>query len=216
MSVPDGQSLRKAPLGIKPVKQISIMDIELLVSILSAKEPVPLIKENEEYIFSLVPELKKCKGFEQNNRWHIYDVYGHILKVVELVPQNLTARFVALFHDVGKPEVYREDENGVGHFYGHWEKSVEVFDRFSKEHGLDADFSKAVSKLIFYHDINFGSMSGDELDKTVNIFTSEELKLLFDIKRADLLAQNPEFHGLLKDYDIQEKTVLNIKTKISK
>lgn len=183
------------------------MNIELLMNVLSAEVPVPLIIENEQYVFSLIPELKACKGFiNQNNAWHIYDVYEHILKVVEYVPNNLTARFVGLFHDVGKPAVYHADENGVGHFYGHWEKSAEVFADISKKHKLDAGFAKSVSNLILYHDIYFGKMSDEALDKDIGIFNLDELELLFDNKRAELLAQNPKYHEMLKDYDEQEKT----------
>ena len=187
------------------------MDIELSMNILSAEVPVPLIIENEQYVFSLIPELKDCKGFNQNNAWHIYDVYEHILKVIEYVPDNLTARFVALFHDVGKPAVYYADENGVGHFYGHWEKSAEVFADFSKKHKIDDAFARSVSNLILFHDINFGKLSDVDLDNVIDIFDLEELKLLFEIKRADLLAQNPEYHGLLKDYDKQEEIALSRK-----
>ena len=66
---------------------------------------------------------------EQKNIWHVYDVYEHILHVIDGVPNNITLRLAALFHDIGKPFVYKEDENGVGHFYGHWNKSKEIFEK---------------------------------------------------------------------------------------
>lgn len=187
------------------------MNIELLTDILSSDDPVAMLVENEEYVFSLIPELARCKGFEQNNVWHIYDVWGHILKVVEGVPRDLKARYVALFHDAGKPAVYHADENGVGHFYGHWEKSVEIFEAFAREHGLDADFIASVSRLIHYHDINIAKLSERKLKGLVETLTAEELTLLFGIKRADLLAQNPIYHGLLADYDVQQAHVMAMK-----
>ena len=95
-------------------------ELKLLFNILLSKEPSRLIKENEEYIFSIIPELKNTKGFNQNNLWHIYDVYEHILHVIDGVPGDLTLRLVALFHDIGKPFTYTVDENNVGHFYNHW------------------------------------------------------------------------------------------------
>ena len=186
------------------------MSIELLMQILSSDDPSSLIKANEEYVFKVIPELAICKGFNQNNPWHVYDVYEHILKVLENVPENLTARLAALFHDVGKPEVYHADEQGIGHFFGHWEKSKEIFDKFASKYQIDAPLSATVSKLIYYHDINFAKLTQDEFNDIVLKFTSDEIKLLFAIKRADLLAQNPRFHTLLNDYDVQEAQTLSL------
>ena len=187
------------------------MSIELLTDILSSENPMARLIENEEYVLSLIPELAVCKGFQQNNSWHIYDVYEHILRVVEGAPRDFKVRCAALFHDVGKPAVYHADENGVGHFYGHWEKSVEIFEAFAREHGLDGDFIASVSRLIHYHDINLAKLSERKLKGLVETLTAEELTLLFGIKRADLLAQNPIYHGLLADYDVLEARVMAMK-----
>ncbi len=184
------------------------MDFLTLQTILLTPTPSVLLRESERELFSLIPELEVCKGFNQNSPWHIYDVYEHILKVVDLVPREPAARFTALFHDVGKPPVYHEDENGVGHFYGHWEKSAEIFARFAREHSLDESLTADVSKLIFYHDVNFAKMTDEALDDIIKNFTAEEIDLLFAIKRADLLAQNPAYHGLLAEYDAQKEKAL--------
>ena len=56
-----------------------------------------LIRENEEELFSFIPELGLCKGFNQNNKWHIYDVYEHILHVVSGVDKNKCVRIAAFF-----------------------------------------------------------------------------------------------------------------------
>ncbi len=185
------------------------MSIDFLESILMSDTPSALIKKNEETIFALVPELRRCKGFRQNNPWHIYDVYEHILKVVDLVPPDKILRFTALFHDVGKPDVYYADENGIGHFWGHWEKSAHIFQAFSEGRNLDADFADCVRDLILYHDINFDKLTNEELERILGKFDAEKLKMLFAIKRADLLAQNPQYHGLLANYECQERRALD-------
>lgn len=74
----------------------------------------------------MIPELAPCIGFEQHNPHHIYDVYGHTAHVVAAVPPILSVRLAALLHDIGKPACFTTDENGVGHFYGHAEKSAEL------------------------------------------------------------------------------------------
>ncbi len=183
------------------------MKIENLVKlekILLADDPARAIRENEKYIFSLIPSLEVCCGFDQHSPWHIYDVYDHILKVVELSPCNMAARYTALFHDVGKPCVFHLDEKGIGHFWGHWERSCEIFEEFAAKYGLDTELSSRVSRLIYYHDMNFSRLDDNELDKILQKFGKEEIELLYKIKRADLLAQSPEFHGLLCELDRQE------------
>ncbi len=181
---------------------------EKFEKILTSEKPSRLIKENEEYFFNLIPDLKKCKGFNQNNRWHIYDVYEHTLHVMDGVPKDLTYRLAALFHDLGKPYAYTEDKDGIGHFYKHWVKSNEIFKDFAQQNELDEKMTNTISKLIAYHDINLGKINKEEEEKIANIFSKEELLMLFKLKRSDLLAQNPLYHNMLKDYHEQEDKLL--------
>jgi tRNA nucleotidyltransferase (CCA-adding enzyme) len=179
-----------------------------LFTILLSDNPSIIIKKNEELIFELIPELKECKNFKQNNPWHIYDVYEHILHVVDNVPNNITIRLAALFHDIGKPKVYIEDENGVGHFYNHWIISKEIFLRFALKNNLDDKLTKSVANLIYYHDINIDKITLEQLSEIIDAFDEKEINLLFQLKRADLLAQNEKFHYLLDDYKLQETNLL--------
>lgn len=186
------------------------MNYSKLKEILLSDKPSELIKEYEDEIFTLIPELKVCKGFNQNNIWHIYDVYEHILHVVDGVPNNIISRLTALFHDTGKPGSYTEDEKGVGHFYGHWDLSKEIFLNFAKINNLDEDLTKRVALLIEYHDIRIESMSDKEIIKILPLFTEEDINLLFDQKESDLLAQNSIYHYLLDSYKDERKRVLNL------
>lgn len=185
------------------------MDINFFINGLLQNKPSEFILENENEIFKFIPELSLCKGFNQNNIWHVFDVYEHILHVVDGVPNNIVLRIAALFHDVGKPFVYSEDEDGVGHFYGHWDKSKEIFDSFAERYNLDAEIKELVSNLILYHDLNVGKMSNEELNRLVGIFGEKGICMLFELKRSDLLAQNKQFHYLLEDYDKQEEEALS-------
>ena len=184
------------------------MDMEKLYEILLSENPVLLIKENEEELFKLIPELSVCKNFDQHNEWHIYDVYEHILHVIENVPNDKVLRLTALFHDVGKPMTFKLDENGIGHFRGHWVESQKIFDEFSKKYNLDKKESKLISNLIFYHDANPLKFNDEEFVKFMNSFTKDEIELLYIIKRADLLAQNSKYHYVLNEQQEQKVNVL--------
>ena len=186
------------------------MKLEELFDILSQDKPSEYIKNNEEKIFEFIPELKRCKGFNQNNEWHIYDVYEHILHVIDNVENDIILRLTALFHDIGKPLCYVEDEQGVGHFYGHWDKSKEIFEEFAKLNNIDEDMKNIISNLILYHDINIEKLSSEELDEIINVLGFGGIKKLFKVKRSDLLSQNPKYHYVLDKYNEQERKVLKL------
>lgn len=181
------------------------MKVNDLTEILKIEKPSIEIKNNEKEIFDLIPELELCKGFNQNNEWHPYDVYEHTLHVVDNVENDEILRMSALFHDLGKPETYTEDEYGVGHFYGHWKISKRIFNDFAIENNIDNKKRKVISKLIYYHDKNLGKLDDNSIDELTYIFSLKELELLYKLKKADLLAQNQKFHFLLDEYKKQEE-----------
>lgn len=191
-------------------------EYSFLTSILLADNPSKLIRSNEEEIFKIIPELSRCKNFKQNNIWHIYDVYEHILHVVDGVPNNLVLRMAALFHDIGKPFVYTEDKDGIGHFYGHWEKSKEIFTDFALKYNLDEFTKNLISNLVFYHDLNIDKISNEEFANLVDIFDTEGIIMLYQLKQSDLLAQNEQFSYLLKNYDKQKERMLLTKRSRNK
>lgn len=183
------------------------MNVEQLFTILLEEKPSINLLNNEDELFDLIPELKKCKNFNQNSEWHIYYVYDHILHVIDNLDINLTLRLSALFHDIGKPDTYTFDERG-GHFYNHWVVSQNIFNEFASKYNLNDKLIKTVSNLIYYHDINIDKMNDEELDNLINTFNKEEIIMLFKLKKADLLAQNPKYHYLLDDYENQQQKVL--------
>ena len=184
------------------------MSIKDLFNILMSDEPSIELLIHEEELFELIPELRKCKGFNQNNKWHVYDVYNHILHVVDNVPKDTVLRLSALFHDVGKPISYYEDENKVGHFKGHWVESKKIFDAFAKKYNLDQSISCLVSELILYHDVRIPEMNGDSIKNLYNILGDEGIIRLYQFKKADLLAQNSEYYYLLDTYEQEKNKIL--------
>ncbi len=68
---------------------------------------------------AVIPELTPMVGFDQRSPHHAYDLYTHVAHVVAGVPQDLTLRWAALLHDIGKVPTFTQDATGRGHFYGH-------------------------------------------------------------------------------------------------
>jgi poly(A) polymerase/tRNA nucleotidyltransferase (CCA-adding enzyme) len=69
---------------------------------------------------TILPELLEGFGMRQN-RWHRYDVYHHVLRVVEASPPRLELRLAALLHDVDKPRTAAPSKKRPGEttFYNH-------------------------------------------------------------------------------------------------
>ncbi len=186
------------------------MNAEDLIEILTKEEPSTEFrkKSKEKLIFKLIPELEPCKGFEQTSKWHVYDVYEHILHVVDNVPNDLALRLSALFHDIGKPSTYTVDSKGRGHFPNHWLVSADIFKGFAKRNNLDDELTETVIKLITYHDLDINRLTDREELFLTFIFTKKELEKLFILKKADLLAQSEEYHYLQDTYEKQKAEVL--------
>lgn len=141
---------------------------------------------------AVIPEILPMVGFEQNNPHHVYDVFTHTLIALENTPNELHLRLTAFFHDIGKPHTYTVDEQGVGHFYGHPAESVRIAQAILERLRCDNSTKDNVLTLVKYHDATL-------VPKKKNIkrwFTKLTPTLFFDllaIKKADNLAQNPQF-----------------------
>lgn len=129
-----------------------------LLSILDGKNILEVMLEFKDVFSYLIPELKVCIDFKQNNPYHKHDVYEHIAHVVASTIPNAEARFAALCHDIGKPLSYFEEitpqKERRGHFYGHPVVSknlceLYIFDRFC----FSKEFKKNVSLLIENHGV---------------------------------------------------------------
>ena len=92
---------------------------------------LPLLKAEDLIRFgsilaAVIPELKPMLGFDQRSPHHAYDLFTHVAHVVAGVPAELTLRWAALPHDIGKVPTFTQDETGRGHFYGHAPKGAEM------------------------------------------------------------------------------------------
>lgn len=129
--------------------------------ILSMDKPVSRVfVEYADVITCLIPELKSCVHFNQNNRYHKHDVYEHLLAVTDLCQTTkFEIKMAALLHDIGKPDSYMEDENGHGHFYGHPAVSAEIAKGVLKTDfkGLKTEEYDHIVALVKTHDKSISS-----------------------------------------------------------
>lgn len=225
-------------LVVEPeIKQLILDNIDLLKEIkpedaykefkciMTTVHPDRYIREFKEVFFALIPGLKETYGFNQNNKWHIYDVFEHTMHVIENTDSDSAAlRIAALFHDLGKPSAYTKEEKKkedgttytVGHFYGHNIKSNIFFNEFAKTMHIPEEEKKLISKLIVYHDYHL-SLKPEKIQEYVDDLGAENIPLLFALKRADNLAQNPELtKEVLEQLDETEKVFMEYISKMPK
>ena len=189
---------------------MSVIACESIKDILMDKKPSIRLDQSREMLFSVVPEFKESYGFEQMTDWHIYDVYEHTLKVIDNVPAILPLRIAALYHDMGKPFTFEKDENGVGHFPNHWLVSAEIFSKHYKDFNLPKEDIELIGKLILFHDLRFNDI--ETANKMNNEF-GDDINYLFDIKKADIMGQNPKYNDVAFE-QLENMKVLCLSKKI--
>ena len=79
----------------------------------------------EDEIFSIIPELRIEKNFEQKSEWHSFDVWNHTIKAINACDENFEDRLILLLHDIGKPFSFQEDGN-IRHFKNHAKQSAKM------------------------------------------------------------------------------------------
>ena len=146
---------------------------------------VERIKQNKKEIFEFIPELKAEENFQQNNKWHIYDVWNHTLVALKNSPNDLDIRLALLLHDIGKPFSYQDDESGR-HFKNHALKSNEISKKILLRLGYNEE---KVEELCFY--IKNHSTHID-LSK-VNATNYKKYEKLLIIQYCDCSAYNPKY-----------------------
>ena len=111
-----------------------------------------LLEEFTPVFEVIIPEITPCVGFVQNNPHHDADVWTHTIRAVKACAGGLTVKIACLYHDLGKPHCYSEDENGVGHFYGHAAVSAELAEKSMRRLRLESRLIADVVQLVASHD----------------------------------------------------------------
>lgn len=141
-------------------------------------------------VFSLfIPEIKNMFGFQQNNPYHIYDVWNHTVHAIEYCESDdLVTRLSVFFHDIGKPHCYQDSEDGIRHFKGHGRVSADMADKIMKRLRFDNDTREKVVELVYYHDATF-EVGKKYIKRWLNKIGEDQFRRLLNVRRADIKAQ---------------------------
>ncbi len=96
-----------------------------------------------------------------------------------------------LFHDIAKPVTMEIDKEGIGHFYGHPEKSAQMAKDIMKKLTYDNETIDTVKRLVTWHDYRI-EPSLKAVRRAASKIGSDIMAMEFLVQYADILAQNPE------------------------
>lgn len=158
-----------------------------LCKMLLGSGALPILLDYSDVIATIIPEIKPCIGFDQNNKYHQYTVYEHIAHAVSnYTGGDIAVKVALLLHDIGKPQCYTEDENG-GHFHGHGIQSHDVAERVLDRLRFDNKTKQEVLELVLYHDTTI-EPTPRTVRKWLHKIGEHRLSQLIDVRMADILA----------------------------
>ena len=151
-----------------------------LERILTSENIEEEIRNNEEYIFSLIPELRSEVDFQHKHPHHSFDVWNHTIEALKHIEPDFELRLIVLLHDIGKPFCYQDGTDGVRHFKGHPTKSKEISTTILER--LNIELKDEILYIIENHDtlIDINNIKNREL----------EIKRL-KVQYADAYAHSP-------------------------
>lgn len=136
-----------------------------------------------------LPEFDAMMETTQNTPHHSFSVGEHTIRALCGVSPDKVLRLAMLLHDVAKPECKRTDENGRDHFYGHPQRGSQMAREILRRLKFDNDTTAKVCRFILYHD-DRPSCNQKEIRKAISRIGVDLYPQLFEVKRADTLAQS--------------------------
>ncbi|MDE6412913.1 MAG: CCA tRNA nucleotidyltransferase [Eubacterium sp.] len=165
-----------------------------LKKLLVGDNAMQVLDEYREVIGVIIPELKPAFDCVQNNPWHIYNVYGHIIHAVDAAPKDEIIRLTMLLHDIGKPSVKTTDEKGIDHFKFHAPVGADIAKKVLKRFKVSNEIYDKVTTLIRYHQ-GVENVDDIRVKRWLAKIGEDYTRALFKVRISDLLAHNPEKIG---------------------
>lgn len=151
-----------------------------------------------------IPELLPCVGFDQKNRHHCYTLYEHIARATAEVPADPVLRWAMLLHDIGKVKTFTVDSAGQGHFYGHPDASADMAEEICRRLRMRRRDREDIVTLIRWHDRSI-PVTEKGIGSAVLELGEKNFRRLLQVKRADNLAQAPEYREICGKINEAEK-----------
>lgn len=130
----------------------------------------------------------------QRNPHHDKNVFHHIMEVVKAIPKDPILRLSALFHDIGKPNCFTIDENGVGHFYGHDKEGSRIARETMTMLKFDNETINTVCLLVENHMNKHEKQSPKSMRRLIAKIGAENVERLFKLMSADIIGSKAPYN----------------------
>lgn len=137
----------------------------------------------------IIPEILPAIGLNQYNPHHDADVWAHTARSVAAVESDPALRLAMLMHDLGKPQCFTRDAEGIGHFYGHAKHSEIIAEAALSKLKADNQTRERVVRLIRIHDMR-PEADAKWIKRRLKQLGEDGLRDLLKVQRADAKAQS--------------------------
>ena len=136
---------------------------------------------------AVLPEIQPSMGFLQRNPFHNRDVWQHTLEALGKSRPDPIVRWALLLHDLGKPDCFTLDDRGIGHFYGHPQRSMELAEQILDRFRGDKKTRDTICLLVRDHDRE-APATIKNARRWIARYGRDNVRLLLEVKRCDCLA----------------------------
>lgn len=143
----------------------------------------------------IVPGITNIYHITQESKWHSYDVFIHTdIALNNTNGCSLIEKLAVLFHDFGKAQCKRMDQQGYAHFPNHQTISKTIAEQTLYKMKYPKQIIRSVCTLIVLHDdyIKADELSLRRLLAKLNM-DYEQANSLIRIQYADACAKNPVY-----------------------
>lgn len=176
------------------------MDFKELLVLLKTSTKAEEIDKKREEIAEWIPVIRTMFDYDQNSKYHQYDLWMHAVHTVLELPRGLDDDMLylaALLHDIGKPDCRckgRREDDTDSHYYGHPEVSERIVSEqvvpyITEERGYHIPFED-INRLLYYveyHDDHV-SLRPKHLRRHLQMVPMETFKKLMLLEVADAKA----------------------------
>jgi tRNA nucleotidyltransferase/poly(A) polymerase len=166
---------------------------EEFFKLLSSSHPYEgvLMFRNSGLMNEIIPELEKTFGVEQKSpsRHHIYDVGTHLLmSLKECKSEDPVVRFATLVHDIGKPQTYKIQSNGVITFYNHELISTRIAENIADRLKFSNKERDKFVTLVKFHQFTLDEKQTDSaIRRFIKNVGTENIEDMINLRVADRL-----------------------------
>ena len=166
---------------------------EELFKLLTSSHPYEgmIIFKNSGLMTEIIPELDKTFGVEQKSpgRHHIYDVGTHLfMSLKNCKSESPIVRLATLIHDIGKPQTYKLQENGVITFYNHEVISTRIAENIADRLKFSNNEKDKFIKLVKFHQFTVDEKQTDSaIRRFIKNVGKENIEDMLDLRVADRL-----------------------------